>query len=276
MGSRMAANLLKAGHEVTVWNRTPAACATFADVGAQVAATPRAAVMHAELAIAMVRDDRASHAVWCDEEHGALAGLPSGCIGIESSTLTVGWVRDLAGRFESRGHDFLDAPVLGSRPQAEAAQLIQLVGGRAEVLARAQPVLRAICVASHLAGAAGDGTALKLVANALFGIQVTALAELIGFINKTGLDPARAVEILGETPVLGASAKGAAASMLSGVFPAMFPVDLAEKDFGYAQATADAAGAPLPVTKAAHAVFVDAMRQGFGADNLTGVVRLYR
>lgn len=276
MGSRMAVNLLKAGHQVTVWNRSPEACTSLAAAGAAVALTPREAVSRAEVAIAMLRDDIASRAVWCDARSGALQALPPGAIGIESSTLTVAWVRDLSARFETDGRGFLDAPVVGSRPQAEAGQLIHLVGGDEAVIARAETVLRSIGAATHHAGPAGHGMALKLAANALFGIQVAAMAELMGFLDKAGLDHARALDILAATPLVSPAARGAATQMLSASFPPMFPVDLLEKDFGCLRATAAAAGATVPVADAVHAIFAQAIERGFGDDNLTGVVRLYR
>lgn len=276
MGSRMARNLIEAGHTVAVWNRSPAACLPLAADGAVAADTPRAAATGAAFVIAMLRDDEASAAVWLDADTGALAGLEAGAIGIESSTLTVGFVRDLAARFAAAGRGFLDAPVAGSRPQAEAAQLIYLVGGNAQVLAQADPVLRAMGSAVHHAGVAGDGAAVKLAVNALLGVQVAALAEIIGLFAKTGLDPARAIEILTATPVCSPAARGAAASMLSGSFAPMFPAELAEKDFGYALAAAAAAGSAMPLAEATRGVLAATLTQGFGADHLTGVVRLYR
>lgn len=276
MGSRMALALLKAGHTVTVWNRTTGRLPGLTAAGAKAASTPRAAVADAELAIVMVRDDAASRQVWLDPETGALAGLADGAIGIDSSTLSVAGVRALGQAFEAAVRAFLDAPVSGSRPQADAGQLIYYVGGRPEVLARAEPVLRAMGVAVHHAGAVGDGAALKLAVNALFGIQVAALAETLGVLAQRGIDLTQAVAILGETPVLSPAAKGAAASMLSGAFAPQFPVDLVEKDFGYALATGGPAAPDAPLTQAARAVFARAIQQGFGDDNLTGVVRLYR
>lgn len=276
MGSRMARRLLAAGHAVTVWNRTAATCAPLKAAGARVADTPRAAVAGAAFVIAMLRDDAASQAVWLDPDQGALAGMAPGAVGIESSTLTVAFVRDLAARFAATGRRFLDAPVAGSRPQAEAGQLIYLVGGDAAVLAEADPVLRSMGGAVHHAGAAGDGAALKLAVNTLLGVQVAAMAEIIGLFARSGLDPARAVDILAATPVCSPAAKAAAASMLAGAFAPLFPVELAEKDFGYVLAAAAAAGTAMPVAETARAVLAAAIARGFGPDHLTGIVRLYR
>jgi hypothetical protein len=116
----------------------------------------------------------------------------------------------------------------------------------------------------------GCGAALKLVANTLFGIQVTAMAELLGRMSALGLDSAQAVELLGETPVLSMAAKSAAGLMLAGKTDPMFPVDLVAKDFGYAIA------GDMPVAAAALRVFARAQADGLGDRNLTAVSALYR
>lgn len=272
MGSRMAARLVQAGHAVTVWNRTPVR--PLAAAGAKPAPTPRAAVDGAECVVAMVRDDDASRSIWLDAEAGALAGMAPDAVAIESSTLTVAWVRELAGRCADAGVRFLDAPVFGSRPHAEAGQLIHLVGGAPETLARTEPLLAAMGGAVHHVGEAGSGTALKLAVNLLFGVQVAAMAEILALARRAGVDPARAADIVGATPVCSLAAKAAAASMLAGSFAPLFPVELVEKDLGYA---IGAAGSPdaAPMAAAARAVFAQAIDRGLGGDNLTAVARLY-
>jgi 3-hydroxyisobutyrate dehydrogenase len=275
MGSRIATRLLKAGHPVTVWNRSVKATAALREVGARVAATPRAASESAHIVIAMVRDDAASRFVWLDGEIGALHGMQPHSVALDSSTLSVEWVKELANHASNRQIAFLDAPVLGSRPQAEAGQLIYLVGGSGETLDRVRPILQTTGGAVHHVGETGMGAALKLAANALFGIQVAAIAELFGFLESQGLEKSRALAILGSTPLLSASAKGAATQMVSGAFAPLFPVELAEKDFGYATDTATRSASRVPVTEVTRAIYAEAMRQGLGTDNLTGIIRIY-
>ncbi|MCA8907644.1 MAG: NAD(P)-dependent oxidoreductase [Rhodospirillaceae bacterium] len=275
MGSRMAARLLAAGHAVTVWNRTATRTEVLHSAGAAVTTSPREAAAAADVVLAMLRDDDASRDVWLDEETGALAALAPGAIAIECSTLGLDWVRILAARCAAAGRAFLDAPVAGSRPQAEAGQLVFLVGGSADTVALAQPVLSALGSAVHHAGPAGAGAMAKLAVNALFGIQVATLAELVEAIRRQGFDAERALDAIAATPACSPAAKAAAGSMLADAFAPLFPVDLVEKDFGYVQAAAGAVDA-APMTAAARAVFLRAMREGLGADNLTGIVRLYR
>ena len=141
MGARMAQNLLKQGHAVTVWNRSVEKTVALVSAGAEAADTPRAAVESAEFVISMVRDDEASRQVWLKDEVGALDGLSKNAIAIESSTLTVDWTRTLAQHFEKKACVFLDAPVAGSLPQAEGAQLIYFIGGEKESIERVRPIL---------------------------------------------------------------------------------------------------------------------------------------
>jgi 3-hydroxyisobutyrate dehydrogenase-like beta-hydroxyacid dehydrogenase len=274
MGSRIAVNLVKAGHRVSVWNRTPGKAMPLREFGARIARDPRAAAGEAEFAIAMVRDDDASTAVWLDPAAGALAAMPRGSVAIECSTLGPRHVGHLAERCASAEVGFLDAPVVGSRPQAEAARLVYLVGGDAAILERARPVLSAAGDALHHAGPPGAGTILKLAINALLGIQVAAAAELFGWLQRAAIDLPAAVRIIGSLPSCSIAAKAALESMLSQSFSPLFPAELARKDLDYAlEAGGDPAG--LPVTAAGRDVFASAIRHGYGADNLTGVVRLY-
>lgn len=275
MGSRMALSLLKAGHEVTVWNRNLAKTKSLVEAGAKVAKTPRTGVKEAEFVINMVRDDEASKQVWLDSEAGALSGLPQNTIAIESSTLTVPWIKELAEQFNKQGIAFVDAPVAGTLPQADAAQLIYFVGGEPKVFTKTQPILEAMGSTIHHTGAVGSGMTIKLAVNTLFGIQISALGELIGLMQGCGLDEAKAVEILTSTPVCSPAAKGAAAGILARNFAPLFPIDLVEKDLSYAVKTAQANGDNLPIATATQKTFSEAIQRGYGVDNITGIAQLY-
>lgn len=272
MGSRMAAALPRAGHTVSVWNRTPARAQPLAALGATIADSPRAAADGAQIVIAMVRDDEASRQVWLGQD-GALAVLSADAIGIESSTLTARWVRELAATFAGRGSAFLDAPVVGTRAQADTASLIHLIGGDAAVVARAMPVLSAIGDTAHHVGPVGSGAVLKLVVNAFLGIQVAALGELLGAAEQLGLDRRRAGEVLVEMPSCSATAKGVTLGMLARNFAPAFPVELVEKDLGYL--VGETAPGSMPLNAAARAVFARAIAAGLAADNMTAVAKLY-
>jgi 3-hydroxyisobutyrate dehydrogenase-like beta-hydroxyacid dehydrogenase len=275
MGSRMAINLINAGHEVCVWNREPQRTLALQEAGASVATTPREAAANAEFVIAMLRDDQASEQVWCDADNGALAGMSTETIAIDCSTLTVKWVRTLYNLCENKNIAFLDAPVAGSRPQAEAMQLIFFVGGSKATFEQAQPVLTSMGSAVHHAGSTGCGAAIKLAVNALFGIQLATLAELLALLKATGLDVKHAVHIISATSVCSPAAKIAAVAMLMKNFSPQFPNHLMEKDLAYAVDTAVKNDQVLPLTDAARGIFQKAIENNFGGDNITRVAQLY-
>src|SRR5262245_20020802 len=199
MGSRMAANLVRAGHALTVWNREPDAAKRLVAIGAKTAATPREAAQGNEFVISMVRDDEASRQVWLDAEVGALAGMKGDAIAIESSTLTPAWVLELAGAMGRSGIKLIDAMVSGSTPEAESAQLVFLVGGDVDALRRAKPVLTDLGTSIQHAGAVGSGALAKLATNTLMGVQLATLAELIGMLRREGVDPRQVLDAVSAT-----------------------------------------------------------------------------
>ena len=271
MGSRMATRLLQAGHTVTVWNRHPEACAPLGAAGAAVANTPRAAASSADVAIAMVRDDEASRSVWCDPDTGALAGLLAGALALDCSTLTPGWTRELAAVAHARGVAFVEAPVSGSRPAAEAGQLLFLLGGEPAAVQRAAPLVAAMGAASHHLGPVGHAALAKLATNALLGLHVAGLAEVIALLEREGADPAPLLTAMATSSVWAPVDHPLSASMLKRDFQPQFPVALIAKDFGYALHTAGGAD-HAPVLAATLAQFQRAIEQGLGGQNMTALI----
>src|SRR3954447_24355804 len=141
MGHGMAMNLLAAGFPLAVWNRTRAKAEPLAQVGATVADSPARAAGNAAVVIAMLADDAASRAAWLGQD-GALAVMPSESIAVECSTLSPDWIAELHAAVKGRGLRMVEAPVTGSRPQAEAGQLNFLAGADDQTLAAVTPVLR--------------------------------------------------------------------------------------------------------------------------------------
>lgn len=275
MGSRMAAQLLTAGHEVTVWNRTINAAQALFNAGARYASSPAEAVSGAEYVIAMLRDDEASRQVWLDANTGALAALETQVIAIESSTLTPGWIRELGCRMQERGISFLEAPVSGSRAQADAGQLTYLVGGDATVLALSLPLLKSLGSSVEHVGEIGHGAFAKLATNAILGIQVTGLAEVIAMLERHQIDTSRVLAAMAKTSVWAPVFAYLSATMVQKEFAPQFPVELMEKDFGYTLREAGSE-ASAPTLAAARAVFQRAHTQGLGQQNMTSVVQIFR
>ncbi len=274
MGSRMAARLLQAGYRVTVWNRSAAPVQALVAAGAQAAATPRQAAQAADFVIAMLRDDEASQQVWCHPETGALTGMQPGSVAIESSTLSLAAVQRLHAAAQTFGVDWLDAPVSGSRPAAQAGQLVYLVGGECWAFERAKPVLLAMGAVAQHVGPVGQGALAKLVTNTLLGVHVTALAELIGLLHRQGVAPQAVLQAVASTPVWAPVDHPLVASMLGGDFTPQFPVSLIAKDFGY---TLQAAGGAqhMPMAAQAHGVFQQAAARALGEQQMTAVAQLY-
>jgi len=275
MGSRMALSLLAAGHAVTVWNRDAARTEPLVAKGAVAAATPADAVGGADFAISMVRDIEASRAVWLDAKSGALAALAPHAIAIESSTISVAWARELAGIFAKKKLAIIDAPVSGSRKQADARELVYLVGGEEEAVEAARPILLAMGKSVEYAGPAGCGIAMKLMVNASMGVQVACLAELLAGTAKLGVPREKAMEIFAATSLCSPWVKANAPAILARDYAPQFPVELVEKDLQYELDAADAESAEVPVTRAAQQAYAKAKAQGLSDKNLTAIAEIY-
>jgi 3-hydroxyisobutyrate dehydrogenase len=274
MGSRMATNLLKAGHDLTVWNLTPEPAKKLAASGAKAAATPKEAAEGNDFIIAMVSNDEASRHVWLNATAGALAGAKPGAIAIESSTLTPEWVRELGHAMNKAGVSLLDAMVSGSTPQAENAQLVYLVGGDADALKRAEPILKALGSSIQYAGPQACGALAKLATNTLMGVQLATLAEMVGMLRRQDVDPKLVLHAVSATAMWNPHLTRDAESMLTGDFATKFPIKLLEKDLGYTVKTAGG-DVEVPTVSAVRNVFKRAIDEKLGDLNMTAVVKLF-
>jgi 3-hydroxyisobutyrate dehydrogenase len=275
MGSGMAANLLKAGFSVVVYNRTAAKARPLTDAGARFASTPALAVQDASVVISMLADDTASREVWLGRD-GALAAIRKGAILIESSTVSPEWIVEFAKLAEQHRAELLDAPVTGSRMQAEAGQLSFLVGGEYGALTMATPVLKAMSKdISHL-GPVGSGARMKLINNFLCGVQVASLAEALTWIERSGLDRDRALAILKAgapgSPLLAAIS----ARMASQSYTVNFLLKLMTKDLLYAQNEAAQYHVDLRTAEVARSLFEKAIQQGLGEKDMASVIEPIR
>ena len=275
MGSRMAANLIAKGHEVTVYNRTGSACAPLKEKGATVVTNSRKAAQNAEFIISMVTDDNAARSIWLDEKNGALAEVQKGAVIIESSTVTPDWVKTLSEHAAKKGAHFIDAPVVGSRPQAEVGQLIYLVGGEKSVLDKAQPVLLAMGAAVLHVGGIGSGATMKLAVNTLFGIQVAAWAETLSWLEKSGIAAGDAVNILNTLPTTSPALQGIGKLMAAGNDDPLFPISLVAKDFGYATQFAHDQHSKSPIADSVAELFSEARNSGFADKNIVAIKKYY-
>ena len=275
MGSGMARQLLKNGFPLTVFNRNAEKSKPFAAEGAHVAGSPREAASRAGVIISMVADDNASRSLWRGE-NGALAAAAPGTVCVECSTVTVGWIQELAAAAQAKKCHLIDAPVTGSKTQAASGELNFIVGGDANTLEKARPVLAAMSKAIVHLGPTGSGSLLKLINNFVCGVQIASLAEALAMIERSGLDRAKALEILTGGAPGSPLVKAVSARMTAPDFTPNFLLRLMAKDLGYAIAEAGKNSVEMATAKAALSVFQNGVAAGHGEKDIAAVVELFR
>jgi 3-hydroxyisobutyrate dehydrogenase len=275
MGGGMAGRLLGEQFPTTVYNRSRQKAEPLAAMGAKVCASAREAAAGAEVVIAMLADDKASKNVWLGSD-GALAGAAPGTILIESSTISPGWVCELAAAASARGCELLDAPVTGSKPQAAAGQLLFLVGGSDAALERVRPVLAVLSRDIVHLGPVGSGALVKLINNFVCGVQAVAIAEALALIERTSLDPAKTLAVLTEGAPGSPMVKLLCKRMTARDFSPNFPLKLMAKDLKYALDEGAARSIPLATATAAMQTMRRAIEAGLGDEDFSAVVELLR
>jgi 3-hydroxyisobutyrate dehydrogenase-like beta-hydroxyacid dehydrogenase len=259
MGSAMARALARDGHELTLYNRTPdRAVALAAEVGGRAVATPREAAAAANVVISMVADDAAVRALYAGRD-GVLAGLGSGTVAIDSSTVLPSVVRELGPAVRDRGAAILDAPVSGSVSLAEAGQLTLMVGGEAADLERARPALE-------------SGATMKLAVNAaILGLN-EAIAEALVLAEHAGVDRARAYEVFAASAVSAPYVQYKQAAFVHpDTTPVAFSLELAAKDLRLILQLANQVGARLPQAEINRSMLLEAASAGRGGADLSSV-----
>ena len=271
MGTGIAQNILKAGFDLTVHNRTAAKAEPLARLGAKAAASPAEAAQDADIIISIVADDSASRQVWLGES-GALDGARKETILVESSTLSHTWVRELASRAAQRGLAFLDAPVNGGPSMAAAAQLKIMVGGEAEALDRARPVFESFSEKITHMGPNGAGAMTKLINNMMTGVHLVALAEALHTAERAGLNLEQVVSVITnagpaspivkmKAPLMAARSYGEPSFLLKHI----------RKDVTYALRLAEELDTPLTTASAAREVYRMAGQLGYDEADMAAV-----
>jgi 3-hydroxyisobutyrate dehydrogenase len=253
MGRPMGANLLKAGHGLTIWNRTASRGDELVAQGAKRASTPREAAAASEVVITIVSDPPALESVLWGES-GVFAGLQRGGALIESSTVTPNLEKRAAAAAASAGADFLEAPVTGGTWGAEKGELVFMVGGEASTLKRVEPILGAMGKRWFHLGPVGAGQTVKLAMNLLLDLEVEALAEALALVTRAGVPGASLVEVMQSSMGRSAVLDIKAPMMLKGEYKPSFPLRLMHKDVSLALDLANQLGVPLPAAAAAREV----------------------
>jgi 3-hydroxyisobutyrate dehydrogenase len=263
MGRPMAANLLKAGFPLSVWNRTATRAEVLGKQGARVAKTPREAAEASDVLITIVSDPPAVEQVLWGAD-GTLFGLRRGSVLVDCSTVSPALARRAAAACAERGVEFLDAPVTGGTWGAEKGELVMMVGGPAETLARVEPVFAAVAKRWIPIGPHGAGQTVKLAMNLLLALEVDALAEALALATAGGVPAERLVEVMqssmGRAPLLDIKAP----MMLERNYAPSFPLRLMHKDVSLALDLAKQLGVSLPAGAAAREVYSAVMDHAHG------------
>jgi 3-hydroxyisobutyrate dehydrogenase len=270
MGFPMAHNLARAGHAVTVWNRTASRAEPLLRKGAVRADTPRQAATGQDLVFTSLSDESALEQV-LDGDQGVLAGIAQGGILVDTSTSGVRATRSMEERLREKGASLVAAPVLGSKAAAEKAQLVVVAGGPAPALDRARPALHAISSRLIELDTAPHTALMKLVVNAIGGAMMTGFAEALVLGASGGLDVAKIVDTVQASSFHSPLYLMKGEQILQKDWSARFAMSLAEKDQRLTHEAAAELGAKMPVNAAVRRLFADGVEAGRGADDMSAV-----
>jgi 3-hydroxyisobutyrate dehydrogenase-like beta-hydroxyacid dehydrogenase len=276
MGSAMAANLLKAGFPVTVWNRSAGKCAALTALGANMAASPRAAAEESDIVIAMMATPDAVSAVR-DGADGIVAGLAPGKGYVDMSTVDAATSHESARLAHQKGALFLEAPVAGSRKPAEDATLTIMTAGDRHLYDTALPVLEKMGKKILFLGETGKAAHMKLANNLVMCGALTALSEGIALAAGSGIDPEQLLEVLDSgavaNPMFRLKGPQIAANR---EFPTAFPLKHMQKDLRLALRLAEEVGQPLFATATINELYKAALAGGFGDEDFAAVSRVIK
>jgi len=271
MGEPMALNLVKAGYQVTVFNRTRDKTQTLERAGARVASSPAEAARNADYVMSIVSDSAASEEVVMGTE-GILQTLRPGAIVIDSATISPVVSRKLACATAGKKASFLDAPVTGSKNGAEKGELTFMIGGDRETFDQAMPLLKVLGKKHIYCGPHGTGLSAKLAQNTIQSTMLEIFCEGFVLATKSGVRPEVMFEIVQNSMARAALTDFKAPFIFKGDFTPYFPLKWMHKDVTLAMEAAFAQGVPMPVAAAVKEVYASARAQGKGDLDYAAVV----
>ncbi len=272
----MAGHLQKAGHDVTVYNRTASKSESWAKTyGGSHAATPRAAVEGADFVIACVGNDDDLRSV-CLGEDGAFAGMAAGAVFVDHTTVSAAVTRELYVAAEALKINFIDAPISGGQAGAENGQLSIMCGGDAGAFERALPVMEIYSKICRLIGESGAGQMTKMCNQIAIAGVVQGLSEALHFAEKAGLDGRAVVEVISQGAAGSWQMANRYETMLDNEFEHGFAVDWMRKDLGICLDTADETGASLPLTALVDQFYKDVQKLGGGRWDTSSLIQRLR
>lgn len=273
MGSRMAANLVRKGFEVAVYNRTRSRADALGQLGARIANSPREAAEGADVVCTNVADPAAMREVF-DGPDGLLAGLGEGAAHVDFSTLSPEVTRNLAARCEQKGASFLESPVTGSKDGAEHGTLVLMCGGEAATFERVRPVLEAVGRRLIHVGPVGSASQVKLIGNSMIGHMLTALSEGAALASRSGIPLSKVLEVVQASGYASPYWDFKGKAIEARDFTTHFSIDLMHKDLSLAMSTGQSLGVPMPGTATVREVFQLARAQGMGDEDICAVAKV--
>jgi len=276
MGYPMAGHLARAGHSMTVYNRSPAKAQRWvAEFGGAAADSPAEAARDADLVMMCVGNDDDVRAV-ASGEHGALSGMRKGSILIDHTTASAQVATEIAAIARTNGIGFLDAPVSGGQAGAENGKLTIMVGGDGDAFARAESVLASYGRAVTLMGPVGSGQLTKMVNQICVAGAIEGLAEGLNFAKRAGLDPLRVLDVISKGAAQSWQMENRGKTMVADQFEFGFAVDWMRKDLAICLAEGRANGAALPVTALLDQFYARIQARGGGRWDTSSLIRLLR
>lgn len=273
MGQGMAANLLKAGYPVTVWNRNPARCTALVNKGASQGSTPAEAVAQADVILYCLSDDVAVDDLVFG--NGGLAGaVKAGQIVVDMTTVHPDTTRKEAAAFAAKGARFLDAPVFGSKNEAAQGGLWIVVGGDKALYEEVRPILEVLSETTHYMGATAMGSSMKLVGNLVVAAQLEALGEAMTLATKAGLDPEDVLGVLHVTDFKSPIFDGVGGALVKRDFSTHFALKLMLKDANLISRFAQDLNVPIPAAAATREVIKAAINKGWGEENASAFIKV--
>ncbi|MDB5924790.1 MAG: putative 3-hydroxyisobutyrate dehydrogenase [Betaproteobacteria bacterium] len=274
MGGPMAGHLARAGHELTVYNRTGhKAQAWVSKHGGRVASSPRETALGAEIVFSCVGNDADLRAITVEAD-GAFHGMQRGALFVDHTTASAEVAVELDRAARERNLAFLDAPVSGGQSGAEQGILTVMAGGDAKAFERAQPVIAHYARAVTLMGASGAGQKTKMVNQICVAGVVQGLAEGLAFALRAGLDAKRVLEVISKGAATSWQMENRGHTMVDGKFDFGFAVDLMRKDLRIAMEEARANGAELPTTALIDQFYAKLQKQGHGRLDTSSLMKL--
>lgn len=275
MGSRMAANLLKKGHELVVHNRTRSKADPIISAGAVWVDTPREVGERVNVLFTMLSKPDAVAEVALLGKHAFLSQMPKGSIWVDCSTVNPSFSKLMAVEARERGIRFIDAPVAGSKVPAEQGQLIFLVGGDKKDVDEVRPLLDAMGKAVFHMGGHGMGSGMKMVNNIMLGQAMAAMSEAITLGHSLGISKEKMFEVFASSPVTAPFLLTKKAKIIEGKYDTEFPLRWMHKDLQLAAETAYEAGVAMPVLNVTKEIFALALKNGWGDDDFSAIFKIF-